>query len=208
VNAGKFNGSEWFVWNMAYPQGKTVQVHVAYAQELDAGFRGWSPVTYVLRTGALWNGPIGRATVTMSTADGGMLVGPDPATDQRDALTGRFSTFTPTQDVNATYIGPANAAKLKAAQAAATAPGASASDLLASTNAVLDVLMGDGRTSGYLGSLYRQPRYLVDTYFTAAQSWTQTATDLEPANAAAWELLGDLHIIAVMGKGEGGWAGW
>ena len=155
VDTGRFGGSDWFVWTMTYPQGKTVQVHVSYQQKLDAWNGSWAPVSYVLRTGALWNGPIGKATITMSTSDGGTLVDADPAPQQTgSALTWTFSNFKPVQDINATYIEAASWSKLQAAQNAASAPGASTDDLVAGVQAVLDTLMGPARSPDSFGTLY------------------------------------------------------
>jgi hypothetical protein len=202
--SGQRFGSDWFVWSMLYPQGKTTAVHVAYQQQLDPGYSvGWSPVSYVLRTGALWNGPIGKARISM-TSDAGALMSTDPPPHQQDGgtLVWSFENFKPTQDINAVYISANGSAKLQVAQSAASAPGATSADLVSSANAVLDVVIASDRTQ-WLGTLYRTPKVLVDTYFLPAWAWAYAARDADSSNAGAWELLGDMASIAQAGKGEG-----
>src|SRR5262245_19783017 len=65
-------GADWLMWEMSFPAGQTTRVDVAYEQVLSnrPQDRVVQPM-YVLRTGALWSGPIGEATVTMRAADGG-----------------------------------------------------------------------------------------------------------------------------------------
>jgi hypothetical protein len=124
-------GADWLMWEMAYPAGQTTRVDVSYEQVLTdrAGDRVVQPM-YVLRTGALWSGPIGDATITLRAPDGGALVGgpelymrSDPTgavatypradqvygpADAADAsssqVTWRFREFEPTRDVGATYV--------------------------------------------------------------------------------------------------------
>jgi hypothetical protein len=202
--SGQRFGSDWFVWNMSYPQGKTIAVHVAYQQQLDAGYTvDWSHVSYVLRTGALWNGPIGKATISMAS-DAGALMSTDPVPQQQEGgkLIWSFENFKPTQDINALYINGRGWAKLQAAQSAASAPGATSADLVSSANAVLDVVISSDR-SQFTGTLYRMPPVLVNNYFLPAWAWAYAARDADPSNAAAWELLGDMASISQAGKGLG-----
>src|SRR6266700_6328549 len=58
------------VWNMGFAGTKPVRLQVAYEQPLSS-YQDLVPVTYVLTPGALWVGPIGYATVTMSAPNGG-----------------------------------------------------------------------------------------------------------------------------------------
>jgi hypothetical protein len=72
---------DWYVWQMAYPGGKTTNVHVSYDQILNyRGSHGYVFTDYVLRTGALWDGTIGDATVAMSSSTGGTFLSADKAT--------------------------------------------------------------------------------------------------------------------------------
>ena len=204
IPSGQSFGNDWFVWSMVYPQGKTTAVHVSYQQQLEPGFNvSWSHVSYVLRTGALWNGSIGKATITM-TSDSGALLSTDPAPGQQDGgkLVWSFENFKPTQDINAIYIKADGWSKLKAAQGTASSPGATSADLVSSGYAVLDTIVNANR-SLYVGTLYRAPKVLVDNYFLPAWNWAYAARDADPSNADAWELLGDMASIAQAGKGVG-----
>jgi hypothetical protein len=124
-------GANWLMWEMAFPAGRTTTVDVAYEQVLSERTRDRvvQPM-YVLRTGALWSGTIGEATVTMRAPDGGALVGGAelfmrtddaggvttyPRADQvygpADAVSAsptqivwRFADLEPTRDVGATYV--------------------------------------------------------------------------------------------------------
>jgi hypothetical protein len=124
-------GADWLMWEMTYPASGTTRVDVRYEQVLSdrAGDRVVQPM-YVLRTGALWHGTIGEATVTLRASDGGAFVGgpelymrPDgaggvatyPRADQvygpGDAaqasstqIVWRLSDLEPTRDVGATYV--------------------------------------------------------------------------------------------------------
>jgi len=124
-------GADWLMWEMTYPAGQAVRVEVSYEQVLTD--RPGQPVVqpmYVLRTGALWAGPIGDAVVTFSAPDGGAFVGgPElfsrseadgsttgyPRADQLYGPYGvagssptriawRFHDFEPKGDVGATYV--------------------------------------------------------------------------------------------------------
>jgi hypothetical protein len=153
--------SSWFVWTVTYPQGKTVAVHVAYQQQLEHAYAGWIPVSYVLRTGALWNGSINNATITMSSGAGAVLSS-DLAPQQRDGskLVWSLDNFKPTRDINGVYINSESWAKLQAAQSTASAPEANAADLVSSANAVLDVVVHSDRSEwAGLGTLYRTPMH-------------------------------------------------
>ena len=124
-------GADWLMWEMAFPQGQTTVVDVSYEQVLTErpGQRVVQPM-YVLRTGALWAGSIGEATVMIRAADGGALIGgPElfvgldgrggtatyPRAEQvygaADAvevsptqLVWRFRDLEPTRDVGSTYV--------------------------------------------------------------------------------------------------------
>jgi hypothetical protein len=125
VPTGERFGSDWFVWSMTYAQGKSIPVHAAYQQQLDPGFLvGWTPASYVLRTGALWNGSIGRAAITMAFDRGAVLSGePAPQQQEEGKLTWTFEYFKPTQDINTTYVDADFWTKLQAARSTASAPG-------------------------------------------------------------------------------------
>jgi hypothetical protein len=203
IKVGEFSNSEWYVWSMQFPAGKPLQVHVSYDQQLD-GY-SWAWVSYVLRTGALWDGPIGRATVTMTAPDGGGLLGGDPMPETSDgSLTWTMTNFKPTRDIDATYVPAALWAPFQRSVAAASAPTPSSGDLVDGAQAVLDVMFGRDRpSSNFRRSLRGQPSILADHYFVLARVWAQLATDMDPSNAAAWETVGDVAAMAATDRRGG-----
>jgi hypothetical protein len=124
-------GADWLMWEMSFPAGQTTTVDVAYEQVLSERpqDRVVQPM-YVLRTGALWSGAIGEATVTMRARNGGALVGgaelymrtddagavttypraeqvygpADAASASPTEIVWRFTDLEPTRDVGATYV--------------------------------------------------------------------------------------------------------
>jgi hypothetical protein len=200
INSGQFSQTDWYVWSMLFPAGKPLRVQVSYDQQLDGS--DWAPVSYVLRTGALWDGPIGRATITMTATDGGGLIGgvPTPQT-AGGALTWSMTDFKPTQDIDSTYIQASRWRNFQPAVAAASAPSPSPDDLVNGAAAVLDVMFGSVRASfNGRSSLRGQPSILAEHYFPLARTWAQLATETDPSNGTAWELVGDIGATSATSK--------
>src|SRR5205823_6334625 len=78
---------DWFVWQMDYPAKQTTNVQVTYDQTLSSEVNGFTYVSYILRTGALWDGTIGQATVTMTAEGGGSFLVPS-ADEAKQAFAG------------------------------------------------------------------------------------------------------------------------
>lgn len=90
-------GADWLMWEMTFPARQSVQVDVAYEQVLtDRAADLVVQPTYVLRTGALWHGVIGEATVTLSAPVGGVFIG-GPELFMRTEDDGSTATY-PRQD--------------------------------------------------------------------------------------------------------------
>jgi hypothetical protein len=203
VNVGAYSQTDWFVWSMLFPASEPLRVQVAYDQQLD-GQGGWAPVSYVLRTGALWNGPIRLATITMTAESGGLIGGIPAPQSAEGGLTWSMSNFKPTQDIDATYIRSARWRQFQPAVAAASAPQPSVSDLVNGATSVMDVMIGTDRSSpNWRRSLRGQPPVLTDRYFPLARAWAGLATEMDPSNWVAWELVGD--IAAVSATDRHGW---
>jgi hypothetical protein len=206
VAAGQFGGSDWFVWSMPYPARDVVRVHVAYEQKLNEQFDSpfYRPIvhaTYVLRTGALWAGTIGSATVTFTAPDGGGFVGADNTTESSDSrLVWHVTDFKPTFDPDAAYIYRSPWQELRAAEAGAVSAAAAPADYLRAAQAALRVLGREGP--------YAQPPTLVDRYASAMRTWVWKASELGTADA--WEAVGDVEHYAAMptGKNHGELACW
>jgi hypothetical protein len=209
--SGPFKDSSWFVWNMVYPGGKPLRVQVTYQQQL-LSFNMYSsdypapsslPVSYVLRTGALWDGPIGSAVITMSATDGGGVIPVLPATQNADGqLTWSMTNFEPTEDIEAVYVRGAKWPALKAAEASGSQPTASATDLVQNARTVLDVFVGATDSDLWLIRLAQSNRTPIMTqhYLPIVRGWVQRAIQAEPDNIAALELAGDLDQGAVTEK--------
>lgn len=163
-------GADWLTWEMTYPAGGTTRVDVRYEQVLSdrAGDRVVQPM-YVLRTGALWHGTIGEATVTLRASDGGAFVGgpelymrpdgaggvatyprPDQVYGPGDAaqssatqIVWRFSDLEPTRDVGATYVRASAWRAFAESDSAIVAGGSSNAELLRQgAAAALEILGG------------------------------------------------------------------
>jgi hypothetical protein len=196
VGTGQFAGP-WFVWNMSYPAQKSVRLNVSYEQRLEqAGDYQQTrvPVSYVLRTGALWNGTIGHAVVTMTAPDGGSLLAPvattlpnryqasvfAPSNNDNGQLIWTLDNAKPTQDVDAEFIRPDTVQALQAAEAAASVPGATPAALANSSEVVMNVFGRD--LAGVYGT----------HYYPLVEDWTQRALAGDQSDASVWEAVGDL----------------
>jgi hypothetical protein len=68
-----FSGG-WLAWRMAFAAGDSHRVVVSYDLPYRPAYRrqilGFNAVEYILKSGALWRGPIGQVTVEIELADG------------------------------------------------------------------------------------------------------------------------------------------
>lgn len=163
-------GADWLMWEMAFPAGQSTVVDVQYEQVLTerATDRYVQPM-YVLRTGALWHGSIGAATVTLRANGGGALIGgpelymrvgadgavetypdadqiygpSDAAESSPTQIVWRFTDLEPTRDVGATYVrSSAWRAYSEADRAILTGGSSDPAQLRAAAAAALDILGG------------------------------------------------------------------
>jgi hypothetical protein len=198
VAVGRLGGSEWFVWSMPYAAGQIVRVHVAYEQKLaeQSDSPGYLPIvhaTYVLRTGALWAGTIGSATVTFTAPNGGAFVGAENTTESNDSrLVWYFADFKPTFDPDAVYVFRAPWQELRSAEDGVNGADAAPADYLRAALAAQRVLGRDGS--------YGQPSALVQRYASTMRTWAWQASEL--GTAAAWEAVGDAEHYAAMPVGK------
>ena len=219
---GRFSGSEWLVWEMSYQSGKLVHVNVSYQQRLD--WEGqlekgspWVQPMYVLRTGALWDGTIGEATITMSAPNGGVLLGGPGLFSRRDEngrvqtipeegsflgadsaaeatetrLVWRLRDFKPAQDVGTTYLIAGKRGQLRDAEAALASGAPTGKDYLAAAQAALEVIGKEGPHGTPAAILERYPPLRV-------KEWAWTSNALLPDSAAIWEAAGDIEFYLAM----------
>lgn len=98
----------WMLWDMEFAEGQERTVEVEYWVPYRPPYRptllGDRTFTYVLRTGAPWKGPIGRAVIDVRLADG-MTHGhlgpakPDGAVRTAEGLRWTLGNLEPTEDV-------------------------------------------------------------------------------------------------------------
>jgi hypothetical protein len=186
---GAWSGTKWYVWSMTYPSGARTRVNVAYEQTLgDQAYARFVQPTYVLRTGALWAGTIGDATVTLTAVNGGGLVGADGATSATDTqIVWHFSDFEPTADVGTAYVFADRWSALRAAETAIAGGAPTADDYLSGAQAAFEML-------GTYGA-YGIPSGLLDRYATPGRDWAWRAKELAPDRAASWEVVGDAETF-------------
>jgi hypothetical protein len=220
----------WLVWQMTFPSQRPVRVRVSYRQQLDVPLvppdparapdpprpPSDTPVLYVLRTGALWDGTIGEAGITIRATGGGVLLGgPElqfsplvPGGEARttppreaflgaaqaaerapDRLVWRLREFEPAWDIGSTYVSSRVWDSLSRVEAA----------IQAGTADETDYLLGVELARELVGSGYRRPLVLVQRYAAALRDWARRAVALGPDDPAAWEALGDVE----WGRAEG-----
>ena len=213
ATADQLSTADWYVWQMDYPSNQTTNVQVSYDQTLSAQGSGFTYVGYILRTGALWDGTIGQATVTMTTSDGGAFLVPStdearqafgtvsqspadpaaalPTSSNPSQLTWQLSDFEPTFDPFAYYVPREAWQRFTTTQARLALDAPSGSDYAAAAEALLDAV---GRESDGLPWLirHRPPQALKDRLEQAA-AWADQAAQLDSANPAAFEALGDIQ---------------
>jgi hypothetical protein len=193
IAAGPYKGNQWFVWNMSYPAGKTLAVHVSYEQQLGVqSAYGYVtqhvPVFYVLQTGALWAGTIGHAHITFEAANGGAFVGAEGASSvASDHLEWDFSDFKPTSDVGSQYIFATPWKELRAAELAANQPEAGPNDWLRAAQDAVQ-LLGPAQNS------YGPQKWLDDRYGAPLHDWATRANVLDSPDS--WNTLGDADLYA------------
>jgi hypothetical protein len=64
----------WITWEMSFPAGESHEVEVSYRVPYRSRYRptllGHRDFTYVLKTGAAWHGPIGKAVIDVECGEG------------------------------------------------------------------------------------------------------------------------------------------
>ena len=203
VSSGQFQNEQWFVWNMSYPQGQTVPVHVAYQQHLgDQQVLGdqvneFVDVLYVLRTGALWAGNIDDAHITFEAPNGGGFVGADGAsTSADDHIVWDFTNFKPTADVGTVYVFATPWKEMQAAEAAANQPGAQPNDYLRAAQDAILLLQVEAPPYGGI------PPLLANRYGSEMEQWAANAQVLNSADS--WKTLADSELFASQAMGAPG----
>lgn len=206
---------DWLVWEMEYPSQQSVAVHVSYEQVLMTWPRhAYVQPSYILRTGALWDGAIGEATITMTAPDGGALfggaelfdghdaqgairtlpelgemLGPEEADEASiDRVVWRLHDVEPTYDIGATYVPRRIWNRLHDGETAIVTGTAGPEDYLSAAQAAME-LLGEGINSG--------PQYLplsIAALAARARTWAWKSAELLPERAAAWEVVGGIEL--------------
>jgi hypothetical protein len=196
----------WFTWNMTYPQGKLLPVHVSYQQKLgaqqvygDGNVSEFVNVVYVLTTGSLWDGPIDEAQITFEAPDGGGFVGPSGASSAADdRIVWDMKNFKPTSDVGATYIFATPWKEVQASEAAAKAANAGPADFLRAAQDLSQLL-------GAQAQVALLPKPLVARYEAEMEQWAANANVLSTADS--WKAQGDADLFASRAIGHNGAVG-
>jgi hypothetical protein len=207
-------GDEWYVWEMTFPSGQPVRVRVTYEQRLAWSHEkgpSFAQTRYVLRTGALWDGTIGEASITMTAPGGGAflggpevavgtglsvpapgeVLGPDEAAEASAArLDWRLREVEPDRDVGALYIYAAPWQALQAGEAALAAGSTDAAVHLRAARAALRLIGSVGEDDLPWGPFGAPKAILERGYPALARQWAERAVALAPDQAAAWETVG------------------
>jgi hypothetical protein len=209
-------GSEWFVWDMSIPTDGPTALHVSYEQRLSWEMENVAPYVqpmYVLRTGALWAGPIGEATITMSTSAGGVFLGgPEIFARQNEAgeietlpsagsflglnqasemtpntVVWRLRDLEPTQDLGTTYVFESVWRPLVEGERRIAEGSATPEEYLRSVE-VATRLLGRWGPGGV-------PIALLDRFPpSSVRDWARASVQRAPNSADAWVALGDTEL--------------
>jgi hypothetical protein len=176
----------WYVWEMDFPSEQTVRSYVSYdlvlSDRLDRPDQRWVHfasrtilVEYILSTGAYWDGNIGQADIAISSPQGALT---DAWPEGADALPRRVSwhlrDFKPTQNIVVLYVTEALHAPVAAAERA-----------IENGTATIDDYVEGARGAAQLCG---EPAYA-----RRAMEWASFVTDVEPTNAGAWEVVGEVE---------------
>lgn len=219
-DAEKLYAGDWYVWQMDYPGNKTTNVQVSYDQTISPDQNGAVYISYILRTGALWDDTIGDATITMSSGTGGAFLLPSadeviqgsfdpqpphtvtqqeaqtrlPTSSATNQVAWHLSDFKPSFDPFVFYVPGDKWQRLTSAQARLAADSPAASDYAAATQAFFDAF---GRDPSGLPAVVRHhaPQALKDRY-DQVRGWTDLAIQLDPTSPAALDALGDMQYVS------------
>jgi hypothetical protein len=183
------NLATWFVWEMDFPGGQFERLDVSYLCQISDfwvsnPFRlspGYSPVPYILTSGALWDGTIGDAIITVTAPDGGMLLSPAPQAtlDTPGRVVWHMRDFEPNEDLLIYYLSSVGYRQLQAVEEEMAADPKSAADYMVAAQAMLLP-----NSTGRFG-----PHPTRNYHFRLGLEWAYKAMQLEPENAEAWALL-------------------
>lgn len=216
INPDDTYGSEWYVWDMIVPGAGPTVLKVAYEQRLSWDIEEIAPFVqpmYVLRTGALWDGPIGAVTVTMWTTEAGVFLGgPERFAQQNDAgeietlpsagsylglnqaseasptrAVWRLTNVEPTQDVGTTYLFGGIWQTLTDGERRIGDGSASAETYVQTVQAATRLIGRWGPNEVPVAVLERFPASKV-------REWARESARRAPENPAAWEVLGDMEL--------------
>lgn len=97
----------WLTWEVGFLAGETRRIKNTYWVKNTHNSSGWMETGYVMTTGSLWNGPIGRAKVTMELMDirPSQLIGvfPGDYEFQGNKLVWDWEGIEPTQDMRLVF---------------------------------------------------------------------------------------------------------
>lgn len=228
VELGRWGGGPWLLWEMDYPSGRLVDVRVSYEQTLTRPSWDGTYVQpyvlpmYVLRTGALWAGTIGQATITMTAPSGGAFLGGPELAAYNRKLIGRLDEdeledrYTLTWPSLREVIGADRATErsetrlvwrmrdfepdrdvgttyiLRDAWTGLRDGEAAVATGTASADAYVRAARAALRVLVWMGRTLG-PRSLVERYAAPARAWAWAAAMLDPEHAGAWEAVGDVE---------------
>ncbi len=99
----------WLIWDMTFEHGQKHRVQVdywvPYQARHEVSLLGTRSFTYILRTGAPWQGAIGKATITVSCENGLTRqrlseIKPAGFTESKNGIRWVFADLEPTEDVS------------------------------------------------------------------------------------------------------------
>jgi hypothetical protein len=189
----RVDGMPWWVWEMGFPAGRTTQLDVSYEQQLaDLDREGLARVFYVLTTGALWDGTIGEAVITVTAPQGALVdATPDGGDLSPQRAAWRLRDIKPTEDIGLVYVPDAAWKTLSATEASIQGWSATTADYLAGARTVV------GMIKGAYGSF---PRIMRENYMPKAVGWATRVAEYDAGNIEAWEIIGTITFTDSQAK--------
>jgi hypothetical protein len=186
-------GMPWAVWEMVFPASDTIPLQVSYEQQLaDLNDAGLAWLFYVMTTGALWDGDIGEALITVAAPQGLLMdASPEAAYLSASRAVWRWRDIEPTEDIGLVYVPEVTRVVLASLDKAITNGTATSEEYMSGARAVRGM-------TGFLGGHY--PPTLKFHLVPKALDWAMAVAKDQPENAEAWETIGYFRHLDAQGK--------
>lgn len=103
----ELNFEDAFLWKVKMPRNKIVRLHHTYNYYVSGDNGGTVMITYILNTGALWNGRMDKAEIELDLGRGvtanGLEVRPSNYKFKKGVIRWTYKNFKPTEDIRVVF---------------------------------------------------------------------------------------------------------